>query len=197
MAVNKRNITSQYGGTYFINVPYMTPRSLFVIILKVIGIIMLKQAFTDGRDLVFHIMRYLSAAYEGYTNIVGFGVFVIIDLLLVYLLLFRPTLVIDRLKLHQGFYEEQFSLNMDKTMVMNIAMIICGLYLIIDNLPELFKYLVRYLNSESYLKPGYAGPNYEVHNMVFCGLKLMLAYVILTNNDYLARYIIKVDKKQE
>jgi len=167
----------------------MTPRSLFLIIIKVLGILMLYQAFVNCKELIFHVMRFLSSTYEGYLNMVMYSLAVVADATVVYLFIFRPEAVIDRMKLDQGFYEEQFTFAMDRRLVMSIVVALSGLYLLMDSIPELTKYLVQYFSSESYNKPGYSGPVYELHSIAFCFVKIVLAYIFLTNHEYIARFI--------
>lgn len=175
----------------------MTPRSLFVIIVKVLGIFMLKDVILNCSQLIFHLVRLMSASYEGYADLVSILISLILNFAIFYLFVFRPDIVISKLKLEKQFYEEQFMMSMDKYVMINIAVIVAGLFLLADGIPNLIKYLVVYYQSASYANPRYDGPNINANNIAFTVAKLIIAYVMLTNSNFIAGFVTKEKEIEE
>lgn len=125
----------------------MTPSTLFNIILKVIGIFLLK-------DCLLLIPQVFSGVYglflpdsagEGLV-VIGFGVLTIaIYILAAFLLIGRTHLVIDKLKLEQGFEESSISIQIHRSTVLAIAVIVTGGLIFVDQLPELCRRIVSYV----------------------------------------------------
>ena len=123
----------------------MTPRSLFVIIMKVLGLFLLKDVIFSGLNVMNNIILETGSYYKyGY-----FGLWPSILSFLIYtslfiILVFKPGVVIDKLKPDKDFYEEQFTMNMDHFIVLRITVIAVGLYLLVDSAPDLCKDVIPY-----------------------------------------------------
>ena len=110
------------------------------------------------------------------------------------LLIFKSEVILDKLKLDAGFYEEQFSMIMDNFMIFRIAIIVVGLYLLVDTVPLLCKDIVGYYQESMYTNSSDIR-NTKAEGVVYNGLRLVAAYVMLVNSSYIAAFIINRNKK--
>jgi len=173
----------------------MTPRSLFVIILKILGLFMLKDILFSGLNILNNILVETGGYYKyGYLSLIPSLISFLIYVFLFIVLVFKPEAVINRMKLTHDFYEEQFSLNMDKVIVIRIALISTGLYLIVDSTPDLCKDLIAYYQTAT--NNIYAETiNYSARGIGYSAAKIILAYIMLANSGYLANFICNRKKE--
>lgn len=114
----------------------MTPRSLFNIILKILGIFFIK-------DFIAFIPQLLSVGLfltEPDTVPMGILSFVIILLILfaygvvAYYLVFKTDFIIDKLRLDKDFKEEILPLNIHRSTILSISVIIIGGILAVEEI---------------------------------------------------------------
>jgi hypothetical protein len=124
----------------------MEVRSLFSLILKIIGIFFIRdilEAFSRLLSVLVYLPQYASAN-EGYFNL---GVTIpplILYSLFTYLLIFRTNSLINLLKLDKNF-SGQIDLRIDKGVIMKSATVIIGGYMVVSELPEFFRHIVYYV----------------------------------------------------
>src|SRR5688572_30334992 len=104
----------------------MSPRSLFNIILKILGILLVKDILVAFPTLFGYII------YIGADSATGYGplALMLLSLLLYgwmsWQLLVRTNEVIDLFKLDKNFPEETLSIGMHRSSVLMIAVIVIG-----------------------------------------------------------------------
>lgn len=167
----------------------MTPRSLFVIIIKVLGIYMLKEVIFSGVNVFNNIFIETTGYYKyGYFGLWPSVLAFIIYISLFILLIFKSEVIIDKLRLDKDFYEEQFSLSMDNFMVLRIGIIVAGLFLLIDSVPNLCKDVIAYY--QAYTSNIFSETkNYNAQGIGYSGVKVIAAYILLVNSNYIANFI--------
>ena len=173
----------------------MTPRSLFVIIIKILGIFMLKDVIFSGLNVLNNALAENAGYYKyGYLSLWPSLLSFLIYISFFIILIFKPDVIINKLKLDKDFYEEQFSMNMDNFIILRIAIIVAGLYLLVDSVPNLCKDTIAYY--QAYTGNIYSETkNYNAQGVGYSGVKLIAAYVMLMNSTYLANFIITRNKK--
>lgn len=123
----------------------MEVRSLFNLILKIIGIFFIRdilEAFSRLLSVLVYLPQYASS-YEGYFNL---GVTIpplILYTLFTYVLIFRTDSLINLLKLDKNF-SGQVDLRIDKAVIMKSSIVIIGGYMVVSELPEFFRHVVYY-----------------------------------------------------
>jgi hypothetical protein len=120
----------------------MTPNSLFNIILKVLGIFFLKNFLLELAEFL-PVLRA-----QGEISLLNLSIAItatIIYLLIIYLLLFKTNWIINRLALDKGFKEGTFNLNIHRSVVLSITIIIIGGLIIIEALPSFIQQLLYYI----------------------------------------------------
>jgi len=125
----------------------MSPRSLFNIVLKLFGVILVKDILLTVPSLfaVFTFWgRDSSFAFTPFA-------YLLLTLLLfgwmAWKLLLRTNQVIDLFKLDKDFPEEQLAINFHRSSVLSIAIIIIGGIMVVNAIPDLLKQLYTYWES--------------------------------------------------
>ncbi len=175
----------------------MTPRSLFVILIKIMGLFQISNIFESGIGLgasIYTLASEVSSSGLQYLLVSLFSF--VLYILLFWVFVFKPQIFIDRLKLDHGFYEEQFSMNMDKGMMIRIAIISVGIFFFIETIPSLCRQLAI-VYQKAALHYFSDKPDDTTINIVFAGAKLLIGYILLTNSKYLAKFIAKDTIEQE
>jgi hypothetical protein len=115
----------------------MTPRSLFNIIIKTIGIFFI-------RDLLGLIPQFLSGFlyFSGSENnttaiwiLCASAVQIAIYGWMLFILLFKTDWLIERLALDKGFAEERLDINLHRSTVLYLVFVLTGILVIINALP--------------------------------------------------------------
>lgn len=124
----------------------MSPRSLFDVILKVLGIFFI-------RDILETLSRTLSVLvyFPQYstTNEAFFNLGVTIPPLVLYsiftwLLLFKTQSLTSWLKIEKHLGEKPVNINFQRTVVLTVAVVITGGWLLVTEIPEFFRHAVYY-----------------------------------------------------
>jgi len=132
----------------------MTPRSLFAIILKIIGIYLLIGAIISIPQMITTFYSFgRQVSYTDSNELLGIAFFLIITVAVYILImrycLFRTEWLIDKLHLDKGFIEGQLELNIHRSTVLKIAIIVIGCVMVIDNLPLLCREVFVYFQTSA------------------------------------------------
>ena len=123
----------------------MSPRTLFIIILRVLGILSIKGLLTS----IPQLLVILSSFFGGYS--VSDSVFMLVisviavalDLTVFYFLVFRAEWIVEKLKLEQGILESPLQLNISMSSICGLAIIITGFFLLVTEIPELARFIYK------------------------------------------------------
>ncbi|HWD87026.1 MAG TPA: hypothetical protein VG367_02795 [Mucilaginibacter sp.] len=170
----------------------MTPRDFFALILKIIGLYLIIGAFVSIPQVVASLLySYKSAAGASVGEILEICFYVLFGLSFyiwfLYLCLFRTDWIINKLQLDQGFSEERFELNIHRSTVLKIAVIVIGAVLIIDNLPMLCKQLYSFIPSSEPRRvfSESPSPGWTVYYFV----KFFIGFSLISANRPIVNYI--------
>ena len=116
----------------------MTPRTLFIIILRVLGILSIKELFIAIPQLISTVAIY----FQGYSASSGLFM-VVISILTValylwisYTLIFKAELLVTKFGLDQNFAEPSLQLNISIPSILRIEVIVTGALLLIAEIPQ-------------------------------------------------------------
>jgi hypothetical protein len=170
----------------------MTPRSLFAIILKIIGLYLIIEAFVFLPQLVSTLYQYGRMMMESpRSEILEIGFYIVLSLgiyiLALRLCLFKTDWLIDKLHLDKGFSEEKLELNIHRSNVLKIAVIVIGAVMVIDSLPLLCKQTISYLQmSHTYTR---FIDNRSTGWMVYYFVKFVAGFCLVSANRPIVNYI--------
>ena len=127
----------------------MTQRSLFAIIIKIIGLYLIISAVILIPQLIATLFAFVGQInYNDAKEVLIMVLFVCfaagIYILILRYCLFKTEWLIDKLHLDKGFSEEKIELNIHRSTVLKIAVIVIGAILIVDYLPILCKDVFAY-----------------------------------------------------
>src|SRR5688572_20724746 len=120
----------------------MKAKDLFTIILKVFGIYLIKDVATAIPPVLAEVFQtfQFSRDVAFFTLIFSFLVLGL-HLAIVYLLLFKTSFIISKLNLASDLSDEPIKLNMHRSSIYTIAIIISGLVILAFAIPKLVKQL--------------------------------------------------------
>ena len=172
----------------------MTPRSLFVIIIKVIAIYLIIDSLSFIPQLLSSLFFVFQSSHYpgGSTDSVAAPLLLLIVIIGFYVFFFRLCLfktdwIIDKLRLDKGFSEEKFEINIHRSTVLKIAVIVIGAVMVIDSLPLLCKQTISYLQmSHTYMR---FTDNRESGWMIYYFLKFFIGFSLMSANRPIVNYI--------
>lgn len=175
----------------------MTKKDLFRIILKIYGVIALVSLIIQLPYLVLYLFNGWNYSVDWTTLVVP-----IINVLMVYFLLFKYDILIDGFKLNQGFDTNEVPTNdLNSKVITKIALIIIGVYLLVSNIGNLATNLIflfgdsiqnndvtRSFNADVPASVGYAP-------LITSAISSICGYLLLTNHTKIAQWLEKINTK--
>jgi hypothetical protein len=125
----------------------MAPRTFFVIVLKITGILLLK-------DFLLILPQLIGDAYAAFSGVATEDVMwqllptvFILSVLawIIRLCFYRTDYIIDKFSLDQHFTQELFEINIHRSSVIQISAILLGCWMIVDAVPVLANDLFYYV----------------------------------------------------
>lgn len=166
----------------------MTTKSLFNIILKILGIFFIK-------DILAAVPQILSVIiYMTNSNAVGEAIWTLVStvlILLVYIfvsyqLIFRTDYIIEKLKLDKGFDQETIPLNIHRSTVLSISIIVIGGLIVAQEIPNLCRQLFDYFQEK---RMTYGQTNPGISYSVLAGAKIVVGLLLIGNQRQIVSLI--------
>ena len=166
----------------------MTPRSLFNIILKVLGIFFIKDILGEVARFLSDFMYMIkSGSYESSLWLLIFTLLIlVIYACVIYYLVFKTEYVIEWLKLDRGFDEETIPLNIHRSTILSIAIIVIGGLLIANEIPNFCRLLYAYY-LQSKQPYDQVNPNVPYAILAFC--KIIVGLILIGNQRHMVNFI--------
>ena len=169
----------------------MTIRTLFTIILKILGIFFIKN-FLETLPQLLSLLNFMNDFAGNQKLIIGlceFSLMLFILGLLSYLLLFKTDLIIDKLQLDKGFKEEVIPLNIHRTTILSIAIIMIGGLLIINELGNFCRQLFLYYQEVRLSKQNYLSKNPNILYSIISFVKIILGLLLIMYQKQIVHFI--------
>jgi hypothetical protein len=166
---------------------HMTSRSLFNIVLKILGILFIKDILATLPQLlsVFYMIKYNQDGAIGMTVAITL-LMLLIYIVVAYYLIFKSEWIIDTLKLDQGFSQDNFPLNMHRSTILGISIIIIGGYLVADEIPNLCRELYAYFQ-EKRMTFGQTNPTFSYS--ILSAVKIIIGFLLIGNQRMIVNFI--------
>lgn len=168
----------------------MSINSLFIIILKVIGIFLLKDFFLSFFQFLASLFLVFSSG--DYISLITFSVNTLILGVVIFYLLFKTALILNKLKLDQGFESDLVGFNVNRATVLSIALIITASLLLLNEIPILFKQVYTYVSQKQMLK--YSGDIPDVSYILLSTSKILLGIILLVYQKIIVSFIVLKSK---
>ena len=166
----------------------MSPRSLFSIILKAFGIYFIKELLLVLPQLttVIALVRNPDLLAEGiWLLLCSIIMIAVYGMVIIYLLL-KTDWVIDKLELDKGFREEKFEMNIHRSTVLYIILVVAGIFILISAIPYFCNSVSRYFQ-EKRLTHGLTNP--DLSFVIFYLAEMALAILMITNSKFIVKFI--------
>ncbi len=168
----------------------MTPRTLFAIILKTLGVFFVK-------DILISIPQLASALYyfsdftsgrEALLTLFFTSLSMAVYILVSYYLIFKTGYIIDKLKLAEGFNEETLALNISTTTIVEIALIVTAAFILTNEIPNLCRLLFSYFQ-EKRMTFGHTKPDISLSAM--SAVQILLAVLMLGERKKITAFVLR------
>jgi hypothetical protein len=172
----------------------MTPRSLFNIILKVFGLFFIKDVLGILPVLIsfFNVTKRINGSDDSFLNISMLLIVVLIYILIAYSLIFKTTLLIDKLKLEKGFDQETIPINIHRSTILSISLIVIGGLMITQEVSIFCRTLFMYLQ-ERQLSKNQINP--FMQSIIISGAKIFIGLILVSNQKLIVNFIELKRKK--
>lgn len=166
----------------------MSPRSLFNIILKVIGIFFVK-------DVIVLLPQFFSGfLYLNQSNNSTEALWIFLNTILMLALYFliiaflvlKTDWVIDKFELEKGINEDNLSLNVHRSTVLDITFFLIGIIVLITAVPHFCTNVFSYFQ-EKRLTYGMTRPSPT--NIILYGIEILLSLILITYRRTLVNFI--------
>ena len=166
----------------------MSIRTFWIIIIKILGLFLIYGALiVVPQSISFIYYAFKSGDLIDLLSIAVLNIILLfVYLLIIILCLYKTNLLIDKLKLGQGFGTENIELNFDSIKIFSIAIIVIGGVQFIDNIPVLLREIMVFFQDKNLFK------DYPKSGLIiFSFCKVIIGYLLMTNSFRIAKLIDK------
>lgn len=172
----------------------MTLRTLFNIILKILGVFFIRDFLATIPQLL-SVILYLTksdtvteAIWTLFTTLLILFVYGLVS----YYLVFKTNLIIDKLKLDKGFDVETIPLNIHRSTILSISIIVIGGLLVADEIPNLCRQLFSYFQEH---RMTYGQTNSTISYSIVSGTKIIIGLFLMAGQRQIVNLIERQRKK--
>lgn len=175
----------------------MTPRSLMILIIRVLGIFSLKELLNQVPQLASMIISF----FMGYSMSDGFFMFSIALLTVVffmwisYMLIFKADMLVTKFGLDKNYTEPVFDLHISISSVLRIAIIVTGGLLLISEIPEFCRMI--YLNLTMGRMTYFQTPEPDWSPVLFSGVKILIALLLIGERKRVLAFLEKTPEQEK
>ena len=156
--------------------------------MKILGIFVIKDILATIPQLL-SIILYLTKS-----DTVGEAIWTVVTTVLIllvyvffsYYLIFKSDLIIDKLKLDKGFDQETIPLNIHRSTILSISIIVIGGLIIADEIPNLCRQLFAYFQEK---RMTYGQTNPTISYSVLAAAKIVIGLVLIGNQRQIVNFI--------
>jgi len=172
----------------------MTPKSLFNIILKTLGIFFIKDILEAVPTLVSSIFAFTNAdaetgLYTLFFTLLMVGVYMLVS----FYLIFRTNQLIEFFKLDSGFNEDSLSFTVSSNVILRVAIIVTAAFILTNEIPELCRALYFYL-LEKRLTYGQTTP--DISYAILSTVKIIIALLLIGERTRIVSFIENIKTKK-
>lgn len=179
----------------------MTFKNLFYIILKIFGLLFLREIINEVIQLISTIYLYFNGS-EGWTTFTSMFVSLFVLAIygvLVFQLLFKTNRLVTLLKLDQNFDEHSFSfeqqnnlsINLSSKEILTISLIVIGGVILVQEIPNFCRQFYSYVTLRN---NRYTSLQADMSYMVFSAFKIIIGLLILGERKRIIEIIEKKSK---
>lgn len=167
----------------------MTPRSLWTILIKCFGIFTLLNCLTVIPQSISSILVIGQNFDDSGGQSLAIAIIIIIFTISLYLtgtyiFLFKTDWIIDKLSLEKHFREDKFELNVHRSTILQIAIIVIGGQIFVTSLPQFCRQVFSFYQQKSIFRE-----NANAGLLIYQFAELTIGYLLMTNSRRLTAFI--------
>lgn len=173
----------------------MSPRSFFLIVLKILGLYFLKNTLGVIVQFVTTILFIFreNSSDQDYIILVVSLLSATCYLLLTYLLIVKTGKLIDALQLEKGFTEHHFAFNWKPNTILTITAIIIGGLLLTIEIPNLIKQIYFYFQYNSL--ENYIENKTNITNLIGSSVKIIIGLLLIGERSRIVQWMLNTNDK--
>lgn len=166
----------------------MTIWNLFIIILKILGIFFIKDILETLPQLisVVYLLMDTSTFVQGMWTLIMTIITLVAYGIVSYYLIFKFDLIIDKFRLDKGFSQDLIPLNIHRSSVLSISIIIVGGLIIVDEIPNFCHQLFAYYQEK---RMTYGATNPSITYTIQWGIKILVGLLLVGNQRQIVNFI--------
>jgi len=167
----------------------MSPRSLFNVILKIIGIFFIKEIIDSAQKLVIdflYFLKVLNGGSEAGPGLIFLLMIVVVYATFAYLFIFKSNMIIDKLKLTDDFEHEDFSMVIAPSVLLKLALIVASAFLLITEIPNLMGLLFSYFQQS---QVGSFGQSQLLAYCLTSAAKIVIALLLIGERKRIIEFV--------
>lgn len=166
----------------------MTAKTLFNVILKIFGLLFLK-------DVILALPQLISSLFFFTQGNVNESLYVLVSsvlilgcyCLIIYFLLFKTNSVLAKLRLDQDIEQKELSINISTAFIITVAIVIAGGLILVDQIPVLCRQLFSYFQ-EKRLTKGQTTPSLSYS--IVAAVKIIIALILIGERKRITSFIV-------
>ncbi|MDA3854583.1 MAG: hypothetical protein PF444_10155 [Bacteroidales bacterium] len=168
----------------------MTIKTFWTLIIKILGIWLILSSLTVLSQFML-VFRFIGSSSNNsipslVLPLIFAFIILILYLLIIRLFIFKPSWIINKLHLEEGFEEEKIDLNINYSTVLTTATIIIGGLIFVESFPQLCRQIIASLQDKEIFRE-----SQNAEWIIFQSIKTTIAYLLMTNSRYVVRFINK------
>ena len=177
----------------------MTPRNLFTVILQIFGMFFFREILQTTALLVDSLIAFFGKAPEFGTNThfnnltssfyLSYLFNLILYVFISYQLLFNTTKILNKLKLDQGFTQEEFSFNFQPKFVLTVALVVVSGVILLNEVPSLCKNILFYFQQKELMPRGQV--RFDFSYIIISAVKIVIGLVLIGERTRIVSFLEK------
>ncbi len=168
----------------------MKARDLFTIILKIFGIYLIKDILLAIPPVLKNFYQYLEVDPDvALFSLIFSFVALALHFTIVYLLLFKTRFLIAKLNLTAGLSELSLNINLHRSQIYTIAILITGLLILVFSIPALIRHLYWWYEYISSRDTMFGTQSYDYSELLISITEVIIGLLFLGNQRSLVNYI--------
>lgn len=168
----------------------MKAKDLFTVILKIFGIYLIKDVLLSIPPVLSNLHHLLQVSaditiFSLFVSLLVFGLYFAI----VYLLLFKTDLLIAKLRLTSGLTDEPLVINLHRSSVYTIAIIVTGLVILVFAIPHLVRQFYGWYEYMDSRKRLFRNGEYEYGPLLTALAEVIIGALFLGNQKTIVNFI--------
>ncbi len=167
----------------------MTPRTFWRILIKILGLWIVLDSFGVIMQFISTFV-YINRADSFYGMIMILFLLIItagVYFLILRYLIFKTDFIIDKLELDKGFTEEKFEINMHRSTILSIAVIVTGALIFVDTLPAFCRQIFLIVQQKNEMEHFKNDPN--TGWIILFTAKLFISVLLMIYSRHIVNFI--------